>query len=125
MLHLIGSIVAADNGTITTAFLNDLTDVPASAQKTGGLAVSPAGALYVCAHTDPGNYSYVKNHGLRIREDGALCVDTVAGNIETRLGSVAVTEDGDVVVEEAGTPDLRVHGIGVTEAGIVIVTDAA
>lgn len=125
MLHLIGSLDVDAAGTLTTTFLDDSTDVPTAAHKSAGLAFSDAGALYVCAHTDPGNYSYVKNHGLRIREDGALCVDAVQGNIEGRLAGIAVTADGDVVVEEAGTADLTIHGVGILENGTVQVTDEA
>jgi hypothetical protein len=108
---------------VVTSFLDDTTDVTVATYKSGVALVAATGALYTCAYLPAGNYSYVNRGGLKVREDGAVCTTTGAGDLH--LAGIAITEDGETVVAESATPVVFLGGIGLEADGTVAVTDEA
>ena len=103
----------------TTAFLDDVTAVPAGSVYIGGAAYSQAGAHYVAAF--PGSGGTFSISGLRYRSDGALVI-SVGGTIRTYTRGIAQTNLGETVAALC-SPDYVVAGVPMDPDGTVCMTD--
>lgn len=115
MSAFIGGTLVADDGTMQTLFLSDVTPVPASAVFVNGFMHAPTGERYVAAW--PGSGLVVVNASIASRPDGAMCILS-GGTAEVFVKGWGMTARGEVTAT-ASAPQLVLGSIGLQTDGKV------